>query len=378
LASNCNCSLGSGWKTSVARGKADIKCSHESHLVGDPIVLNQKMADASKTVLIVGMGRSGTTLLAKILDSSPNVIYRHEPDFTNINTEIPFLPKSDDNQLYVSKAETYLCELTRQCDAKTSGTRPIFPKTFRSGFGNYAFTISVLAAKVLSRVGISVNVPDFVIDTEKAVYVVKSVNSLCRTELFLNAMTGIRVLHIIRHPCAVIASQLRGIKKGVMKDQPYIDALFDSGIADGYGVERESVKQKPFEEQLAFQWMAMNNFVFTRLNQDHRYMPIYYEQLCIDVLETTRSLFSFSGVEWSTQTDAFLHHLMGYENRDSGYFSIKKNLSSSLFNWRTELSEERIMGIKEIIKETSVGRQVLTHERQIENSGGNQEKNTGN
>jgi hypothetical protein len=69
---------------------------------------------------------------------------------------------------------------------------------------------------------------------------------------------------------------------------------------------------------------------------------------------------------------------MGYENRDSGYFSIKKNLSSSLFNWRTELSEERIMGIKEIIKETSVGRQVLTHERQIENSGGNQEKNTGN
>ncbi len=324
------------------------------------------MTDTPDIALIVGMGRSGTTFFAKILDSAPNVLYRHEPDYTNINTEIPFLPKSEEIEAYVSKAEAYLHALVHQRDARTSGTRPIFSKSFRSGYGNSAFFISALTAKIASRVGLSVNVPDFVRANESAIHVIKSVNSLCRTELFLRAMPEMRVLHIIRHPCAVIASRLRGLQKGLLKDHIYTDALFNSGITEGCGFERETIKRKPWDEQAAFQWMVTNNFVFCRLNQDHRYMLISYENLCTSVMESARAVFAFSGVSWTAQTESFLHQLMGYENKTGGYFSIKNDLNSSLFNWKREIPAKRIVAIEELISKSSIGDWIFADKSQTQ------------
>jgi hypothetical protein len=38
------------------------------------------MRDCNGLLLLFGMPRSGTTWLAKIIDSHPDIIYRHEPD----------------------------------------------------------------------------------------------------------------------------------------------------------------------------------------------------------------------------------------------------------------------------------------------------------
>ena len=35
---------------------------------------------STRCVLVAGAGRSGTTWLGKLLDASPNVLYKHEPD----------------------------------------------------------------------------------------------------------------------------------------------------------------------------------------------------------------------------------------------------------------------------------------------------------
>ena len=55
-------------------------------------------------VFIVGTARSGTTFLAKLLDSHPDVLYRHEPDSVLVNTEIPFLQRREDLGTFLAPA----------------------------------------------------------------------------------------------------------------------------------------------------------------------------------------------------------------------------------------------------------------------------------
>ncbi len=83
-------------------------------------------------VFIIGGARSGTTILAKLLDSHPDVLYRHEPDSILVNTEIPFLPRREELETYLAPARHYLDALRHVRATKVSGQRPVFDKTYRS------------------------------------------------------------------------------------------------------------------------------------------------------------------------------------------------------------------------------------------------------
>jgi len=63
-------------------------------------------------ILILGSGRSGTTFLAKLFDSHPEVIYRHEPDSIIISKNIPFQPKFDDSIHYTPETQAYINKLS--------------------------------------------------------------------------------------------------------------------------------------------------------------------------------------------------------------------------------------------------------------------------
>ncbi len=63
---------------------------------------------ARRIIFIIGFGRSGTTFLAKLLDSHPDVLYRHEPDSVLENTEIPFIPDESDLKRYRNHARSYV------------------------------------------------------------------------------------------------------------------------------------------------------------------------------------------------------------------------------------------------------------------------------
>ena len=320
------------------------------------------MSADQKLVLIVGTGRSGTTLIAKVFDSAPAVLYRHEPDYTNINTHIPFLLKNGDIDLHLAKAKDYFESLMQQRDARTSGTRPIFSKSFRNKFGNTVNHLSVLSAKVAYRLGVSMSIPDLVVDGRDPIHVIKSVNSLCRTPLFSAAMPKMHIVHVIRHPCAIITSKRRGMEKSLMKEDVYIDSLFNSGLTEGYNLTRESIKSKSWEEQAAFQWLVMNNSVYEAMHKYEHYMPLSYEAFCTNPLDSARSLFEFSNVPWNSQTEGFLNQLIGYEGRSGAYFSLHRGLKSSLISWRQEMPDNLARVIENMIRQFPISRAALPNE----------------
>lgn len=314
-------------------------------------------------VFIVGGARSGTTFLAKLLDSHPDVLYRHEPDSVLINTEIPFLPRREELKTYLSPARHYLEALCQVRAIKVSGHRPIFDKTYRSNLQKKRFMAGLFLTKAIEKAGRPfLRKPLIIADcidrrvSEGIVYLIKSVNSPCRTALFSDAMPTWRFIHILRHPCAVINSKLHGIKNRLMGSETYLRSLFDAGMSEGYPFTFEDLEARSYEERAAFQWMVCNQRIHDDMVGREGYRMVIYEELCQDVETSTRQLFDFAGLSWNAQSQRFIGQLKSSEVRDAGYFDIMRPPQTALDKWLSQLSSDQIERIKHMVCHTELGR----------------------
>src|SRR5580692_7916394 len=93
-----------------------------------------RLADipSARVVLLLGAPRSGTSWLAKIFDSHPDVLYRHEPDTVVRTWDLPWMCPRDQVDAYVDQARVYVRQLIETATLKTAGSRPMFAKRFES------------------------------------------------------------------------------------------------------------------------------------------------------------------------------------------------------------------------------------------------------
>ena len=314
-------------------------------------------------VFVVGGARSGTTFLAKLLDSHPDVLYRHEPDSILVDASIPFIPRSDQVAKHVSAAEDYLDSLCQVHTAKVSGQRPFFDKNYRSHLRKMQFLVSLYLAKGIEKGGQSLirkplNVSDCIGagELEHIVYLIKSVNSPWRTKLFSEAKPHWRFIHILRHPCAVINSRLRGIESKLMQAKAYLRPAFQAGMAEGYPFSLEELEASSFEEQSVFLWMICNQRILDDMAGKAGYRLVVYEELCRNLEGNTRQLLDFAGLSWSAQTERFIRQLEATETGKAGYFDVRRAPLDSLDKWRDQLSPEQIAKIERIVCHAEVGR----------------------
>lgn len=316
-------------------------------------------------VFIVGGARSGTTFLAKLFDSHPDVLYRHEPDSVLVNTQIPFVPRADEIERFAEPARRYLEALCHVSATKVSGQAPFFDKSYRSGLQRKCLLANLYLAKAAERLcgplrRKSLPVADFINGADERVRcVMKSVDSPWRTPLFAKAMPNLRVVHIVRHPCAVVNSRLRGIESKLMGSYTYLRPPFEAGMAEGYPFTLEELEAASFEEKTAFLWMICNQRIHDELENLGRYSMVVYEDLCRDLEATTRRLFEGVDLAWSPQTQKFIDDLETSDRRDAGYFNVLRPPLTSLDKWREQLSGEQIARIERVISHSEIGRRFL-------------------
>src|ERR1700760_3806926 len=89
-----------------------------------------------RVILILGAPRSGTSWLAKIIDSHPDVLYRHEPDTVLRNEVLPWMCGPDDIVKYRGEAESYLRQLIDVATLKSAGSLPIFRKRYQGALAS--------------------------------------------------------------------------------------------------------------------------------------------------------------------------------------------------------------------------------------------------
>ena len=213
--------------------------------------------DGEDVVFVLGAPRSGTTWLAKIFDSHPDVIYRHEPDTVLRSKSIPVIDSDTQGAIRTEDVREYLLRLFALRSPKSAGSLPMFRKRFRPASMEYLRSCTVYGAKIAASAGLSslanIAIPDLVSRKGEGPlrYVLKSVSARGRVKLFAAALPKSKTVFLVRHPCGQVASTLNGIAKGKFeKSIPFAEVL-STNEARQTGLTAEAFERLDLVQQCA-------------------------------------------------------------------------------------------------------------------------------
>jgi hypothetical protein len=294
---------------------------------------------------VAGAPRSGTTWLAKILDSHPDVIYRHEPD----ETAPP----------HGSMRES-VAEWIGRHDARAACKRPFFRKSWQSGPGHLAHTALAFASGAAGRIGLPAPpVPDCG-DIGRARAVIKSVR--LRTELgrFAEECPNGRVLFIVRDPRGQVDSVIRGAARTCFDlategtDMPFDESRVVAHAAR-HGVDAEAFQRLPDAAKYAWSWREFNESAYAAIEGRPNVRVVIHRDLCVRPRDEAAELLRFAGLDWREQTEGFVASSTTHDG-PAGYYSVLRDSRRTDTGWQSSLSRPDLDAICAVVRDSPLAR----------------------
>jgi hypothetical protein len=256
------------------------------------------MKTPKEIIVIAGAPRSGTSWLAQIIDSCPNVRHRFQPIFSYAfkNAVNQDSTKDDFNQFFTgiyNSDDEFMCRIKEIKE----GIYPTFSKNE--------------SPKVLAF---------------------KNVRYHYLLEKMLQYFDNLKVVGIVRHPCAVINSWITTPREFPADDDPMKEWRYaecrNTGPEEYWGFEK---------------WKEVS-FLFLDLKEKfpEQFYLLKYSDLVDDSIKITKEMFKFLNLEYSDQTNDFL--IASHEKHDENSYSVFKDKSVKV-KWKGELCEEIQEGI---------------------------------
>lgn len=306
--------------------------------------------ETENKIILLGSGRSGTTWLAKLLDSCPEVMYYHEPDSTDKHSRIPYLPAIDETDEVKGNAERYINRLLRNRHNKTHGKRPFFSKSYRSALSELTFRSSIVLSKLFEKLGAN-NIPVLTAGgrNREITGVIKSVDSVSRAKLFLDSCPNLRVVHLVRNPFALVDSRIRGSELGLMSNESYFEELFFAYGKAAFDISLEELNTLSMEEKFTYEWMVHNHQVIKSCSEKRNYFLVSYDKLATDVKDELFKLFNQLQLPWSNQTETLIEEMLSAEQSAGDYFGVIRSPKTQLYKWKENLSQRQIDDINRML-----------------------------
>lgn len=320
-------------------------------------------------ILLFGLPRSGTTWAGKILDSHPQTLYRHEPDSVR-RLSIPLFPDSDDAvPAWASEIRAMVAEMPHMRESKVVGKTPLFPKDYLSTPTFALKRAGIFGAKAIARLNRGFPVP-YLPRAERrgsGRIVWKSIESLGRLGVVLDALDDALAIHLIRHPCGYISSVIRGEaahnfvdNRPSSDDYELLEMLLVTAPARKHGLSMEALRTMTPEERLAWRWLLVNEKALEDTAPGGRVHVVSYDALCRDPGKISRDMFRFVDLDWNEQTENFIARSTASE--DAGYYSVFKSPSHAAMRWRDELSPESVGRIMNVVEKSPLGKLFPAHD----------------
>jgi len=327
--------------------------------------------DEAKLLMLVGAPRSGTSWIAKILDSHPDVLYLHEPDTVLRSSELATICSRSivHSQAHIASTRQYVRNLLNVRTLKSSGSLPIFKKKYRSEAAYWLRVAVIFALRAADAAGLGhwarrLPIPDLISRSHHPLIVLKSVSSRGRLALFGQAMPSSRMAFILRHPCGQVASTLAGIKRGKFERRIPFEEVLVCDEASELGLTPEGFRQLPSVQQAAWHWAILNQKALNDLTSIGQPLIVRYEDVCSAPVEESRRILAFAGLEWTPQTEKFLQSSTSAIGPQD-YYGVVRNSAKAAEKWRTELSSTDQAAIMEIVARVPVGKYYLETQSHI-------------
>jgi len=302
----------------------------------DNKILKIKKFNMDDTIVLVGSPRSGTTWLMELFETIPGYTHLFEPlnhEWFPELLEVGFKSRS-----YLTKNSNWPQGEKHMEKILTGDISSIFPQ--------YRLELKEIMHRLLGN---------------KLIIKLVRGNRLLPWLAEKFQLRGI--VFIIRHPCAVIASQLKtGICGYNSTVPPYPDIfpnleriLDEAAKIDGvnYGLLRKLGGAKTREEVLAINW-CLDNYVPLSSTKPHPWKTLTYERLVIDGKKEIIRLFKEIGVK--NIPEAAFHHLkIPSTLAPQKEHEIVVNSDQQLTKWKKILSKKQIENILNVVSEFGLG-----------------------
>ncbi|MGK7938517.1 MAG: sulfotransferase domain-containing protein [Xenococcaceae cyanobacterium] len=311
---------------------------------------------------IFGLGRSGTTWLGAIVASHPDILYRFEPFHRLQKTqstikEMYELTRSDSFSAQ-DVSRMYNCLLPAYPESEKP---PFFSKNFpsRLSFGKSFLWPLARKNQFLSPAFRSLYTPK-----GKPFLVFKEVDYSDMVVKFL-AETDIPVVYIVRHPCAVTSSIIRGQKNSLMpmpKERlvvlKRVMPIHEPKLAEIY---LHKLEELTIAEQEALYWLVQTGRALRACQKSANGLIVIYEELTERPLEIAQQVFQHFKLEMPAESVAFIEEssnksltsaIKRGEVNMNQYFTIFRDTKAARDRWKEEMSEEDQMRVMQIVKDS--------------------------
>lgn len=276
--------------------------------MADPSGQSDRSTSVRPLVFLLGVARSGTSWTANILDSHPHSVYRHEPIAKRMSPRVMGLFTQ-----IIEQPETVTPTVRQQfvqALSQASGEQHI-PPFFAKSHSPWPAKMHWLMWAMLRAMpcGLTRSVQRFFCTpSPKRDFALVIKDNAMATTMRAGLTLHAKVVFLVRHPCAVVASHLRGQSKGLMT--PMNRSSFQAHHADLI----EQLRIDPAEldrcdeaEAQAYNWLLQNCRAMQILGDDgHRAHWLVYEKLCSQPVEQTEAMFAFLGWQVTSQTRRYL------------------------------------------------------------------------
>lgn len=325
-----------------------------------------------RPILIFGLPRSGTSWIARIFDSHPDTLYRHEPDRRIRDSGLPAAPTADDIERAQATARAYIESRLARSRERTAGSPPYFAKNYRSPAAARARVAMIYAMKGISRLapGLAdtVPIPDLIAGNARARVrrVWKSVVATTHLPAYARLVPEARCLLVVRHPGGKIASTARGRSEGHLPGRAappaiaqrwVLEPIADGAVGRRAGIGYDDVRRAEPGEQEAFSWALLNQWAVDGIEGLPNCRLVRYEDVAMDPEARARELFAFAGLDWNDQSETFIRASSRAAGGDATrFFSLYRDSRQSAGKWRQALTPEQIARIAAVVMRFPVGR----------------------